>query len=140
MTERHTDRWWSVRLPDGWSGRVDDDTTILSASDGPGMLQVRSFLSEGRDIEDDDLRELAKPHTDQGALLRPIRYGGGFTGFFVHYEAEGNLWWEWWLRCRRLAIHVTYHCPVEARTQEEATVAAVLNSLRLEAKDPGAAS
>ena len=132
MSERYADRWWSVRLPDGWSGEIDDDTSILSEAGEPGMLQVRSFHSDGRDIEDDDLRELAKVHTDNGAALLPIRYGGGFSGFFVHFEAEGNLWWEWWLRCRRLALHATYHCPREAKARQEATVAAVLGSLRYE--------
>ncbi len=134
MADRWTSEWWSVRLPEGWTGEVNEDTTLISTADGPGLLQLRAFHSDGRDIDDDDLRELAKHHVDGGAVLLPMRYGGGFTGFHVHFEAEGTLWWEWWLRCEGLAIHATYHCSPENRAREEATVAGILNSLRYERK------
>jgi hypothetical protein len=129
MSDRYETEEWSVRLPTGWSGEVDDDTVLLSAEGGPGLMQLRSFRSEGRDIVDDDLRELAKPHTDHGAPLYPVKYGG-FSGFYVHFESEGTLWYEWWLRRGRLAMHVTYHLPQEKRSEEEATVAAILSTLQ----------
>jgi hypothetical protein len=130
VSDRWQAEWWSVRLPDGWAGEMDGDTTLISAEGGPGLLQIRAFHSDGRDIEDDDLRELAKHHVDGGAVLLPMRYGSGFTGFHVHYESEGVVWWEWWLRCGRLAIHATYHCPDEARSEEAATIAGILNTIR----------
>ncbi len=136
MKERFNSEWWSIQLPTGWSGRVSEETALLSAEGGPGLIQIRTFHSNGRDIRDDDLKELADFHVQAGAMLYHIRYGGGFTGFYVHYESEGKLWWEWWLRNGRLALHVTYHCPSEVRSVEEATVAAILNTLRYEGMKP----
>jgi hypothetical protein len=136
-----TDRWgterWSVRLPDEWSGETDDDgTKILAPPAGEGLLQIRDFLSDGPDIGDDDLRELARFHVERGATLLPMRYGGGFTGFHVHFEAEGTLWWEWWLRRNRLALHATWHVPRGEEGRDEATVSGILNSLRDESDRP----
>jgi hypothetical protein len=123
-------RGWAVDLPRGWSGELgEEDTALLGADDGPGLMQVRSFRSEGRDIEDDDLKELARPHTDAGAQLFRVRYGI-FSGFYVHYKHEDTLWYEWWLRSGPMALHVTYHVPEAQRAVEEATVAAILGSLR----------
>jgi hypothetical protein len=129
MTTTYKDEWWSVGLPAGWEAEKDDDTTLIGTEDGPGMLQLRDFRSGSRDIDDADLKELAGPHAKGGGQLLRIRYGG-FSGFYVHYKSEGNLWWEWWLRNGRLALHATYHCPETARASEESTVAAILGSLQ----------
>ena len=48
---------------------------------------------------------------------------------YVNYRAEDQLWYEWWLRSGRIALHATYHCPYEERHREEPQVAAILGSL-----------
>jgi hypothetical protein len=128
MTTTYKDDWWSVQLPAGWAAEKQDDVTLIGREDGGGLLQVRDFRSGSRDIDDGDLKELAEPHIKGGGQILRIRYGS-FSGFYVHYKAEGNLWWEWWLRSGRLALHVTYHCPEADRAVEEATVAGILGSL-----------
>lgn len=127
---KHAGQGWAVDLPEGWGGELgEDDTTLIAAEDGPGLMQVRSFRSEGRDIEDDDLKDLASSHTKGGAQIYRGRYGA-FSGFYVHYKHEQTLWYEWWLRSGPIAFHATYHIPEENRTSEEATVARILGSLQ----------
>jgi hypothetical protein len=131
MGTRYAERWWSVDLPAGWSGEAEGDTALIAAENGCGLLQIRSFRSDGRDIEDDDLKDLASEHRKRSAeaVLHRARYGA-FSGFYVYYRAEAQLWYEWWLRSGRIALHATYHCDVADKTREEATVAAILGSLR----------
>ena len=91
----YTEQWWSIDLPAGWSGSAEDDTTLIAAEDGCGLLQIRCFRSDGRDIEDDDLKDLASHHLEEGsgAVLHRARYGA-FSGFYVYYRADGKLWYE----------------------------------------------
>jgi hypothetical protein len=128
VSNRYEDEWWSVELPPGWSGEREGDTAMIGAEDGCGLLQVRSFRSDGRDIDDGDLRSLAQAHLDGGATLHRNRYGG-FDGMYVYYRADDRLWYEWWLRSGRIALHATYHCPYEERHREEPEVARILGSL-----------
>ncbi len=137
MGRKYADRWWSIDVPAGWQARLEDDCSLFASEQGVGRLQAKALRSAGRDIEDDDLEELADHHAQGGASLFRVRYGT-FSGFYVHYRAEADLWYEWWLRSGKVALHATYHCPVEARAVEEATVAAILGSLQLvEAEDAG---
>ena len=53
MSTRYTEQWWSIDLPAGWSGSAEDDTALIAAEDGCGLLQIRCFRSDGRDIEDE---------------------------------------------------------------------------------------
>jgi len=129
MRRKHEAQWWSVDLPPGWQARREEDCHLIASERGAGLLQIRDFRSDGRDIDDDDLKELADHHVRGGATLFRVRYGK-FSGFYVHYRAEGNLWYEWWLRSGKLALHATYHCPVEQESAEEATIAAILGSLQ----------
>lgn len=128
MSNRYSDEHWSVDLPVGWSGEREGDAALIHADGGCGLLQIRSFRSDGREVEEADLRSLAEPHTKGGATLHRNRYGG-FQGIYVYYRAEESLWYEWWLRSGRIALHATYHCPFEQRNREEAQVAAILGSL-----------
>ncbi len=82
--------------------------------------------------DDDDLKSLAAHHVEQGAQLHRVRYGE-FSGFYVHYQAEENLWYEWWLRAGLVALHASYYCGLDDRSKEEASIAWILGSLRLHA-------
>jgi hypothetical protein len=130
MDKSFEDEWWAVDLPDAWSGERDDDTVLIAADDGCGLLQVKAFRSDGREIDDDDLKSLAAHHIEQRAQLYRVRYGE-FSGFYVTYEAEQDLWYEWWLRAGPLALTANYHCPIVDRSREEASVARILGSLRV---------
>jgi hypothetical protein len=129
MGRKYTAQRWAIDLPAGWQARLDGDSTLIASEEGQGLLQIRDFRSDGRDIDDDDLKELADDHIQGGASLFRVRYGK-FSGFYVHYRAEENLWYEWWLCSGKLAMHATYHCPVEQEAVEEATIAAILGSLQ----------
>lgn len=128
MSSQYSHEWWSVELPAGWSAEREGDIVLIGAEESRGLLQIRSFRSDGRDISDADLRSLAEPHTKGGATLHRNRYGG-FDGMYVYYRAEENIWYEWWLRSGRIALHATYHRPYEERHREEPEVAAILGSL-----------
>ena len=132
MKNVYEDECWAVDLPSGWSGQADEeepDTALIGAAEGCGLLQIRAFRSDGRDIEKSDLEHLAAHHIEKRAQLYRVRYGS-FSGFYVHYRAEENLWYEWWLRTGVTALHATYHCPVDDQAREEASVAAIMGSLR----------
>jgi hypothetical protein len=129
MGKSYEDEWWAVDLPAEWSGQRDGDTALIAAEDGCGMLQIKAFRSDGRDLDDDDLKSLAAHHIEQKAQLHRVRYGL-FSGFYVYFQAEQEIWYEWWLRAGPLALHATYHCGVEDRSREEASVARILGSLR----------
>jgi hypothetical protein len=129
MGSRYSGERWSVNLPAGWQARRDGNTTLIASEDGPGLLQIRDFRSDGRDVDDSDLKELAHDHVEGGATLFRVRYGQ-FSGFYVHYQAEENFWYEWWLRAGKLAMHATYHRPVDVMSVEETTIAVVLGSLQ----------
>jgi hypothetical protein len=128
MGRKYTGQRWAVDLPVGYQARLDGDCTLIASEDRAGLLQIRDFRSGGRDIDDDDLRELADQHAEGGATLFRVRYGK-FSGFYVHYRAEDDLWYEWWLRSGKVAVHATYHHPVDELSTEEATIAVILGSL-----------
>lgn len=130
MSNIYEDEWWTINLPSGWSAKRDDDTVLIAAEDGSGLLQLRSFRSDDRDINDEDLKTLASHHVEQGAKLLRVRYGE-FSGFYIHYRADPDLWWEWWLRSGPLALHGTYNCGAEDQNQDEASVARILGSVQL---------
>ncbi len=132
MGNEFEDEWWAVELPTGWAGKRDDDIALFAAEDGCGLLQLKAFRSDDREIDDDDLKSLAAHHVEQGAQLHRVRYGE-FSGFYVHYQAEENLWYEWWLRAGLVALHASYYCGLDDRSKEEASIAWILGSLRLHA-------
>jgi hypothetical protein len=133
MHNRFFSPWWSVELPDNWSGSRDDTCATFLADPPVGALQI-SAASKGTDfVTDDDLKDFAQEYIDAGTKLGRATYGS-FSGFYLRYS-EGAIYWKhWWLRSRNIIVYATYNTALETKGVEDEAIERILSTLRLTAE------
>ena len=120
--------WWSVQLPSGWNGRVDEQCVTFCGSPNLGALQISSARKESGPVTDQDLREFAEEHIAENQLKRE-QYGP-FIGFSTEYSKAGFFWRKWWLRSGSLMAFATYNVTQDDKGVENVDVERILDSLR----------
>jgi hypothetical protein len=120
--------YWKVSLPQEWSGRNDAECATFVRPGGPGALQI-SAARKDSEVTDDDLRDFAREHLENGAKTKAVTTGD-FCGFTFQYRDDENYWRQWFVRHGPFAVFVTYNCPVAAYGEESATVESIVTSLR----------
>lgn len=120
--------FWSVTLPTAWQGQHEAECATFSGEKNIGALQISSSRKDGR-VTDEDLRDFASELLANGAKTKTV-HAGQFTGFTLTFGDEKTYWRQWFLRRDSLAVFVTYNCPIEHMHQEDASVHAIVESLR----------
>ena len=120
--------YWKVSLRQGWSGRNDPECATFARPGGPGALQISASRKDG-DVTDEDLRDFARDHLENGAQTEAVTVGD-FSGFTFQYRDDENYWRQWFVRHGPLALFVTYNCPVASYGEEGASVDHIVASLR----------
>lgn len=100
--------WWSVDLPEGWSGHQEEKCATLSRTSSMGVLQMSAARKQEGPVTDDDLQEFARDQVPSGVRLRRVEFKS-FSGFSAAYVKNQLFWREWWLRSGQLMVYVTYN-------------------------------
>ena len=136
MNQIFQSEWWEVTLPSGWTGSEEEECADFSSEsdDGVGSLQISAYRNaEALAVSDVDLEEMiAEDVLETGAQLEPVELGD-FTGFHFSYQADGEYWRTWILRCSRTMLYATYTCEPADQGQEDPPVQQILASLKLRA-------
>ncbi|MCA8966339.1 MAG: hypothetical protein KDC48_15770 [Planctomycetes bacterium] len=120
---------WELELPDGWRAEREDDCDAVYHPDGPGTLELRSFVAD-QPLDDEDLYEMAADDLDAGATTGDVEHGD-FTGFTFRYREDGVYWWQWRLRSGTLALAIGYSCALDAAESQDEDVDDLLDGLRV---------
>src|SRR5947209_11119624 len=103
MGDRFGREWWSVELPEGWSGEHDETCSTIFDDQGRGALQISAAMKADDEVSDDDLKEFATDDLEAGAELHATSFGP-FVGFRAD-ALEDDFWREtWWLRSGRVML------------------------------------
>jgi hypothetical protein len=121
--------YWTVSLPDGWTGHNDPECATFVSKGGPGALQI-SAAKKNDEVTNEDLCDFAREHLDAGAKTKEVTTGD-FTGFTFHYGDGERYWRQWFVRHREVAAFITYNCPLSARGEEDAAVNIIISSLKV---------
>ena len=122
--------WWSVKFPDGWCAKPDDDCTTITANPEVGALQISAARNDNGPAIDEDLLEFAEDHVKAGAKLRDVTLGM-LSGFYIHYSDDEFYCREWWLRSGNTVLLVTYTTELEHRGQEDSAIDQILTTLEV---------
>ena len=120
--------WWSVRLPDDWSGHQEERCATLRKTPPLGVLQVSAARKTEGPVTDDELRDFAADQVASGEQLRNVKYNS-FSGFSSVYLKNQLFWREWWLRSGCLMIYITYNVVQGRENIEAADLEKILTSL-----------
>lgn len=127
-SDQDADIGWSIDLADGWEGHDDGDTSVFTAPDGVGVLQITAFEGD-QDITEQDLTTLAGDiPTDS---VREGFSNAHFKGFSIASQIDGEYRHAWYLGGKHLAVAVSYICNEEDRSEEMDLVRAMVKSLEL---------
>jgi hypothetical protein len=122
--------WWSVKFPDEWSAKRDDDCTTITADPEVGALQISAARNDNGPATVEDLLEFAEDHVKAGAKLREVTLGM-FSGFYLHYSDDEFYSREWWLRSGNTVVLATYTTELEYRGQEDSAIDQILATLEV---------
>lgn len=128
MADVFESRWWSVRVPQGWSAQEDPECATFQARNPRGALQISAARKSPGSVSDDDLLDLSREETASGVEVVAVAYGP-FVGFSASIIVNGRSWLKVWLRCGDLALFVTYNAAPPPDQTELAQVQDLLNSL-----------
>lgn len=120
--------WWSVELPQQWSGHPDGQCAAFRADPPLGVLQISAARKDAGPVTDQDLTEFAEERIAPEVPLDGVRFGA-FSGVTAKYRKDGLLWQEWWLRSGPLMVYVTYNVVQEHEASEQDAIASILASL-----------
>src|ERR1051326_3174727 len=127
--KRFLSTWWSVDLPEGWSGHHEENCATLSKTPSFGVLQMSAARKQAGPVTDDDLQEVARDQVPSGVRLRRAEFKS-FSGFSAVYLKNQLLWREWWLRSGHLMVYVTYNIAHSKEHTEAADLDIILASLK----------
>lgn len=121
--------WWSVDLPERWSGHQEEKCAVLSKTPSVGVLQMSAARKQEEPVTDDDLLEFARAQVPSGVRLSRTEFKS-FSGFSAAYVKNRLLWREWWLRSGHLMVYVTYNVAHGKEHTEAADLDMILASLK----------
>ena len=127
LGEVYESSWWSVVLPPGWTASRENECTTFRATPPLGALQISSARKDLQPVDDNDLKEFAREHSNSAATLCDVKYGS-FVGFSAERSQAGLYWKEWWLRSGRLMLYVTYNVAVPYKDSEMSLVEGILRT------------
>lgn len=116
-------------MPAEWKGVPEEKCATFSRTPPLGALQISSARKEAEPVTDQDLLEFAVNRLPREAPIHPVRLGP-FIGFSKNYVKDNSYWREWWLRCDRLMVYVTYNVAKEYKAVEDLDIDLILDSLR----------
>jgi hypothetical protein len=120
--------WWSVELPNGWSGHSEENCVTFRATPPLGALRISAARKETGFVTDRDLKEFSDDRVTSEMEQEGVLFGV-FSGNSVKYRKDGFFWQEWWLRSKHLMLYVTYNVVERFETSERDSIEAILNSL-----------
>ena len=121
--------WWSVELPDRWSGQQDKECVTFCARPPIGALQISAARKEKGIVSDEELNEFADNEVAGSQSLTKVKFGK-FAGRRVEYSAAGVSWTKYWLVSGPLLLYVTYNVDEEKKGLERREVEEILGSLK----------
>ena len=115
----------------GWEVEEDEDRVAFFASeDGVGALQISTYWNHERSVTVEEVHDFASDEFGGKEVLEQVSCGD-FSGLHITREVEQTHWRKWFLCAGSLMLFVTYNSSVGDRNKENATVDAVLNTLKL---------
>ena len=129
MSKRHFQQSWSID-PNTWSISSDEDCTTLEPVTRDAALQLSSHRKNAGAVSDSELRGFAERADLLGGASSVSL--GQFRGLTARYDDKGVEWQVWWLAAGSLHVYATYNGDSGCRQRDEADVALILNTLRVE--------
>ncbi len=120
--------WWTVELPDGWSGQPDIECTTFHANPSLGALQISSARKDTAPVTGEDLKGFSKERLASGVEIEGVNYRS-FSGFSAQHFDGGKFWREWWLMADHLMVYATYNVVQGAEDLERDKIESILASM-----------
>ena len=121
-------QWWIIDLPDEWEADQEEDSIIISDEDGVGEIVFTTMEKQQGDVTDADL----KLHTED----LQQQFGAGqalniaeLEGYYYSYQEDDDAVREWYLRCDKLLLLITYSCDQDNAGMDDAAVDEILSTL-----------
>lgn len=122
-------RWWSLPIGDEWQYEVDDDTVVISDTDGVGTLEFTLLETDVETVDSETLDGLAAQLMPGAAADAEVQCGDWRGKYFSHVE-DGAACRDWLLGCQKKVLLVSYTSALEHRGLDDAAVDQMLGELR----------
>ena len=121
---------WSVD-PLGWRPYAQPalgEPVTLEPASRDAALQFSTFLKNGSEVTEEDIRSFASEEGDIDAACA-VSYGP-FQGLLLTKLHETRWWRHWWLRLGRIHLYVTYNADIGVASRDHLFVNELLSTLR----------
>lgn len=123
-------QWWLIDLPEEWSAEQEEDSVIISDSDGVGDIIITTLIKNDGAVTAADLSDLASDVSAEFGPGKPVRVGV-LSGEYYSFEEDGEYVREWYLGADKVILLVTYCCDQDNARMDDAAVDEILDTLHL---------
>ena len=123
-------QWWAMPIGEEWSTELDEETVIISDSDGVGCLEISLLEWDDGELTGDDLQMLAQQLIPDGVPGKAVKCGQWQGQYFSYVDYE-DACRDWLLQGGQKVLLVGYTCDPENRGMDDAAVDEMLAGLEL---------
>ena len=118
---------WSLKLLDGWQGKIDGVCVTLSSEENVGVIQISAAIKPTQ-VTDNDLYDFAAEPIRDGAKTNNVQFGA-FVGFEITFSFDDYFFRMWYLRHERQLLLITYICDLKKHGVEDEDIQKMLATL-----------
>ena len=121
-------QWWIIELPEEWEAEQDEETIIISDEDGVGDIEITTLEKESGDVSDAELKDYTADLQKQFGEGKPVTVAE-LQGYYFSYLQAGDAVREWYLRCDKLLLLITYSCDEDNKGMDDGAVDDILSTI-----------